>query len=619
MSSSPSIVVGRSHALPLAAAIALIGSLLLGALAVAQPVNAAAVEAGYKDHSWAGSTSVSSPTQDKPQSKVWFTDGSWWGGLFTDGDNRIHRYNASTHQWTDTGVTVDPRNSSHADYLWDGATNSLYVASVNGDSDADPILVYKLNYNASTDTYSHDSAFGAGGVQVGTGPSESVTIAKDSTGQLWVTFQNDSVSGDPNSPIDIMVNRSTSNESTWGTAFSIGEAGPDDISAIIAFGGNSVGVMWSDQNPVANQTFFYWSQHADADTNDTGWSTKKSSAQGTDDFAEDHINLKLVATDSGEVLAAVKTNGGPEHVQVLRRNVSTGNWSSHLVVGDGQSVTRPQIVVDGTNARAYVLYTAPEVPSTGNQAIYYKSAPLSTLNFGTGSGLGTTLIKDGANDISDVSTSKHSVTSGMGGILAIAGSNTNKSYYHGLISLTGGGPASPFEDVPTTHRFYEDIVWIAEEGITTGCNQAGTRYCPVRAVDRDQMASFLVRALGLTGGETTDAFPDDDGNIHETNINVLAHNGLTTGCNQAGTIYCPNSSVDRDQMATFLVRAYELSGGETTDAFTDDNNNIHETNINVLAHNGLTTGCNQAGTIFCPNRTVDRDQMAAFLHRAETQ
>ena len=112
--------------------LALTAALLLSLLAVVRPTIAAPVDAGFIDHSYG--TGVGSPTEDKPQSKVWFADGSWWGGLFVDGtdDYRIHRYNAGNNTWTATSTVLDPRNSSHGDYLWDGS--SLYVASVNGDN-----------------------------------------------------------------------------------------------------------------------------------------------------------------------------------------------------------------------------------------------------------------------------------------------------------------------------------------------------------------------------------------------------------------------------------------------------------------------------------------------------
>ncbi|MDQ4035945.1 MAG: S-layer homology domain-containing protein [Chloroflexota bacterium] len=584
------------------AILAAMAAMLLAALAPINSTQAAPVTAGFKDHSYG--PGVNAPTEDKPQSKVWFMDGSWWAGMFVGGEDteyRIHRYNASTHVWADTGVVVDGRNSSHGDYLWDAASNSLYVASVNGDNDPDPILVFKLTYNPSTDTWAHDPDFTAAGITVGTGPSETVTIAKDSTGQLWVTFQNAvDPTGVTTTNRNIMVNRSLADEHTWGAAFDIGEAGEDDISAIIAFGGNSVGVMWSDQNPSEAQTFFYFSTHADS-ADDEDWSTKQSSAQGTDDFAEDHVNLKLAATDSGQVLAAVKTDDGPDHIQLLSRNASTGNWAEHVVVGGEQDVTRPQLVVDETEDRVYVLYTSPRDPGSG-QAIYYKSAPLSSLSFTT-SGLGTLFIDDGANDINDISTSKHNVTAATG-LVAIASSDTNDSYYHGYLAL---GPSHPFTDI-SGHAFENEIIWLYNEGITKGCS--ATTFCPDGVVTRQQMASFLVRALDLPS-TTEDYFTDDTGSRHELDINALAESGITKGC--SATTFCPTAAVTRQQMASFLVRGFDLPP-TAVDYFTDDTGSRHELDINALAESGITKGC--SATTFCPLQTVTRGQMAAFLFRA---
>jgi hypothetical protein len=164
-----------------------------------------------------------------------------------------------------------------------------------------------------------------------------------------------------------------------------------------------------------------------------------------------------------------------------------------------------------------------------------------------------------------------------------------------------------FDDIGLI-SFRSDILWLADNGITTGCGPS--KYCPAANVRRDEMASFLARALHLTG-TVPDAFTDDTGNIHEHDINLVAAAGITTGC--GGGKYCPASSVPRDQMASFLSRAVGLSG-TAPNAFTDDNGNPHEPNINLAAQAGITTGC--GGTNYCPAGLVTRGQMAAFLHRA---
>ena len=46
---------------------------------------------------------------------------------------------------------------------------------------------------------------------------------------------------------------------------------------------------------------------------------------------------------------------------------------------------------------------------------------------------------------------------------------------------------------------------------------------------------------------------------HADNINTLAAEGITAGCSTEPLQYCPNKPVTRAQMATFLVRALDLS------------------------------------------------------------
>jgi hypothetical protein len=166
---------------------------------------------------------------------------------------------------------------------------------------------------------------------------------------------------------------------------------------------------------------------------------------------------------------------------------------------------------------------------------------------------------------------------------------------------------SPYSDVEGS-RFYSDILWIAQREITRGCS--ATRFCPKESVTRGQMASFLARAFALPH-VSRDYFKDDDGLIHEDNINRLAGAGITTGC--TSTRFCPHGNLRRGQMATLLDRALDLPAA-SRDWFTDDDDSPHEAAINRIADAGITTGC--SATRFCPDGRVTRQQMAAFLHRA---
>ena len=184
-----------------------------------------------------------------------------------------------------------------------------------------------------------------------------------------------------------------------------------------------------------------------------------------------------------------------------------------------------------------------------------------------------------------------------------------------VMPLTAGAEGNFTDDDGNIHE--ANIEKIAALGITRGCNPpTNDLYCPSDQVTRGQMAAFMVRAFDLTDSGAA-AFTDDDTSIFEADIEKLAHAGITRGCNPpANTMFCPDDSVTRGQMAAFLVRALNLteSGAAT---FDDDDSSIFEADIEKLARVGITKGCNPpSNTNFCPDDPVLRDQMATFLARA---
>jgi S-layer homology domain len=189
----------------------------------------------------------------------------------------------------------------------------------------------------------------------------------------------------------------------------------------------------------------------------------------------------------------------------------------------------------------------------------------------------------------------------------------------GSVGVAGAGlqPGGSFSD--DNGNIHEgNIEAIAAQGITLGCNPPGnTLYCPGSSVTRGQMAAFLVRALKLPA-TSTDFFADDDASVFESNINRMAAAGITSGCNPPDNDqFCPNNNVTRGQMAAFLVRAFGYTDPGPGGKFIDTAGSIFESNINRLATAGITAGCNPPDNDrFCPNDLVKRDQMASFLARA---
>jgi hypothetical protein len=167
-------------------------------------------------------------------------------------------------------------------------------------------------------------------------------------------------------------------------------------------------------------------------------------------------------------------------------------------------------------------------------------------------------------------------------------------------------------------EFEVDIEWLAESGITKGCNPpANDRFCPDASVTRGEMAAFLTRALGQTAG-LDDPFVDDNDSVFEQDIGRLAAAKITMGCNPPkNDRFCPQHKVTREQMAAFLVRAFDYTDDAVGNAFGDDDESIFERDIEMLAAEGVTKGCNPpVNDRFCPNDLVTRAQMAAFLRRS---
>lgn len=118
-----------------------------------------------------------------------------------------------------------------------------------------------------------------------------------------------------------------------------------------------------------------------------------------------------------------------------------------------------------------------------------------------------------------------------------------------------------FADVPAGNFYAPYIEQLFADGITSGCSTSPALYCPSSPVTRAQMAIFLLRAKHGSSytppPATGTVFADVPANAFAAAfIEQLAAEGITTGC--GGGNYCPNDSVTRAQMATFLVRTFSF-------------------------------------------------------------
>jgi PKD repeat protein len=351
-------------------------------------------------------------------------------------DYHIFKLNQGTQTWADTGVALDDRSGTHADVLWDGAAGKLYVAShvfTESAGTGSVSRLYRFSFDAATDTYTRDSGYP---VTINTFKLETLVIAKDSIGKLWATWQQGG---------KIWVNRTlcspACNDASWGTPFVISSTTVkgDDISSVIAFGGNKIGVLWSDQN-AAKDVFGI---HAD-DQADNVWSFENA-LQGPG-LADDHINLKTDAT--GRVFAAVKTSksASADPLTMLLVRGSAGGWSSAVFGRVQDHHTRPIVEIDEVNGIVHMFATSPESSGT----IFEKTSPVGSISFPTG--LGTPIIKDADAKVNNATSTKQNVGPSTGLVVLASGSATH--YWHNFFSLGGGGgpvpPTASFTAVPTS-------------------------------------------------------------------------------------------------------------------------------------------------------------------------
>jgi peptidoglycan/xylan/chitin deacetylase (PgdA/CDA1 family) len=171
-----------------------------------------------------------------------------------------------------------------------------------------------------------------------------------------------------------------------------------------------------------------------------------------------------------------------------------------------------------------------------------------------------------------------------------------------------------FGDVPPSSPHAGAIAHLTDLRVVKGCGDG--RYCPDAPTTRAQMASFLQRALALPPGPT-DRFRDvAPSSVHAAAIGAVRAAGITLGCSADGRTYCPNDSIRRDQMASFLTRALDLPPGPA-DRFRDvPAASTHASTIGAVHEARITLGCSPDGRSYCPDARVDRAQMASFVARA---
>lgn len=547
---------------PLRAAAAAAGAALALLVAAGWAGAQTPVSSGYRDFSY-GTTAGSTPTGEKPESKLWWNDGAWWGVLYSVGGQayRIFEFDVSTQAWTDTGTTVDTRPTSKADALWDQGSGRLYVVSqpfttsAKSASSSQWGRLYRFAYDSARRRYTLDAGFP---VSVTRGKEETLTIAKDGTGRLWVTYVE---SG------RVKVNWSGTSDLDWGapvdlpvsaTAISVSS---DDISAVIAFGGDSVGVMWSNEN--AKTTYF--AVHRDADPPAT-WQPIERVLPGpgcSGACADDHINLKT--DQDGRVFAAVKTSltrsTDPLVMLVVRSTGTPATWSSYTVGLERDHHTRPIVVLDEDANRLYVFATSPET-TTG--AIYVKSSPIDAISFAPGRG--DPFIQSASDTTVNNATSTKQNVNAVTGLLVAASDQNTRYYLHGYLGSGAAQvpPAAPADLTASAISAAQvDLSWTDP---TTGPGLPSDE--DVFAIERSAGGGSFLEISTVPSGVT--AFSDTTVSAATTyDYRVRARNGAgVSDYSNTASVTTPSADPPPDDNGGTTIKLMTFENGSLVDPTT---------------------------------------------------
>jgi hypothetical protein len=366
----------------------------------------------------------SAPTADVGQAKVWELDDRWWAALVEPSSGAFHIYglDGEGKHWVDTGVAIDGRAGVHPDAIVSGGRLYVVSSARSRIATARP-EVRRFSYTAGGG-WTLDRGFPVAAYDVGV---SSPSIGRDSSGRVWVSFVDQG---------HVYVNASGADENDWGPAWRMTGPGTvvrdEDVARLVAYGGNRIGVFWSNQ---VDETFRFASHPDGAKVADPDAWTTETAASGVG-IADNHIDLMTAPIGGAErVMAVVKTSrnvgaqadrNAPLIVVLAQR--PEGGWAQSIVGRVRDHQTRPMLLIDPTNRLAVVTTTRGDVGSH----IAWQVASLDDLRFSPGGD--RPLIGDEDDVIIDA-TSTHAAVDFRRGVVVVGWDQEHGRYEHAVLTL----------------------------------------------------------------------------------------------------------------------------------------------------------------------------------------
>ncbi len=199
-----------------------------------------------------------------------------------------------------------------------------------------------------------------------------------------------------------------------------------------------------------------------------------------------------------------------------------------------------------------------------------------------------------------------------GGNGALTGATIHCVGADGAVPGPDSDPDLPFTDVPAGAFYADAVKWALENDITTGTTT--TTFAPNKTCTREQIVTFLWRAYDCPEPKSTsNPFTDvAAGTPYYKAILWAAEEGITSGVSD--TAFNPSGTCTRAQAVTFQYRAAGEPPVSTGSAFADVPAGAYYADaVSWAVANGITDGTTP--TTFAPNTTCTRGHIVTFLWR----
>ena len=240
--------------------------------------------------------------------------------------------------------------------------------------------------------------------------------------------------------------------------------------------------------------------------------------------------------------------------------------------GDWVVTKRPTSREEGEKARTCSVcgYTETKVlPKTGGGPTYY------TLVFESNGGSKITNVNERHGTVVDLTLAKYQPTrtgydfTGWYSDKTLTRRVTSVKLYENTTVYAGWSTRElPFTDVGRGDWFFDDVRYVDETGLMNGVS--ATRFAPYGSTTRGMIVTILYRMEGQPAVSRGCPFTDvASGSYYERAITWAAANGIVTG--HSSTIFAPDASITREQLAAILYRYAVYKG---LDVSVGENTNI---------------------------------------------